>query len=456
MNARATTGGATSGGATTGGATSGGATSGGATSGGAGSGRGGNGDRSCVGNGVVAGPSGVRRDVNARGRGGGGGGAQAMKQVVAVAVGHADVADDHVRPAVGQGGQGLVGVGGQAHRRAVLAEQPLDQPAGVGLVVDRQHVQPLQHARPFGNCSGVGRGRGIGGRALRGGRCEIARVARRGCRGGRGGRLPTSRAGPTAAAVRRRVVCRRSDGRAAGATGVIRGRRTTNVDPASRPALWTWTRPPCNSTSCRTIARPSPSPAVTTRDRRVGLAEAVEDERHELRVNPLPAVDDLQLDLRPERRQRHRHTPAGRGEFDGVAEQVPKHLLQPVAVGQNHGRVAIGGWRVGGLGVGGCGVGGLVPAGGVPGRLGVGKRGVRRRRGGWGRRVGCVAAWCGWGGGRGCDAGGDCVGGDCGVHPATRLPLAILRPLTSRLPMGFGRRPVWRRLSPGRLARGPA
>ena len=60
------------------------------------------------------------------------------------------------------------------------------------------------------------------------------------------------------------------------------GSSTVNVAPCPSPGLGARTVPPCSSTSCFTIERPSPSPPAWRVVRRVGLAEAVEHVRQEL------------------------------------------------------------------------------------------------------------------------------------------------------------------------------
>ena len=86
------------------------------------------------------------------------------------------------------------------------------------------------------------------------------------------------------------------------------------VPPPSAASATTW--PPCDSATCRTIARPSPEPGQPAR--RARAVEAVEDVREVLLVDPgavvahhdLPVFDgDLDLAV-------------GRAPLGGVVEEV--------------------------------------------------------------------------------------------------------------------------------------
>src|SRR5438874_1250928 len=79
----------------------------------------------------------------------------------------------------------------------------------------------------------------------------------------------------------------------------------------------------------------SASSAVATviaRARAVGLAEAIEHVRQEFRRYPLARVGHADLDVRFDLRRRDLHVPPLRRELDGVREQVPHDLLEPVGV----------------------------------------------------------------------------------------------------------------------------
>ena len=65
-------------------------------------------------------------------------------QVVAVLLGHPDVADQHVRPEASEEAQGLVGGLGGLHVGPAVAQDLPHQGPGVGLVVDDEHAQPVE------------------------------------------------------------------------------------------------------------------------------------------------------------------------------------------------------------------------------------------------------------------------------------------------------------------------
>ena len=64
---------------------------------------------------------------------------------------------------------------------------------------------------------------------------------------------------------------------AAAASDWERGRRTTNSLPFPSPALWAFTRPPCNSTRRLTRVSPSPSPGDHPADRPAGRTDRTPD-----------------------------------------------------------------------------------------------------------------------------------------------------------------------------------
>ena len=69
--------------------------------------------------------------------------------------------------------------------------------------------------------------------------------------------------------------------------------------------------------------------------RAVGLPEALEQLGQERRGDALAAIRDRQLDVRARARQSELD-PAPRGcELDGVAEQVPDHLLQAERIAEH-------------------------------------------------------------------------------------------------------------------------
>ena len=84
-----------------------------------------------------------------------------------------------------------------------------------------------------------------------------------------------------------------------------------------------------------------PEPAVRPRDAAVGLAEAIEEERAELRGEPRTRVADGDLDVRVHALEDHLHASVPRREPDRVREQVPHDLLQPVGIADDEPRLRI-------------------------------------------------------------------------------------------------------------------
>src|SRR6185312_7249324 len=68
--------------------------------------------------------------------------------------------------------------------------------------------------------------------------------------------------------------------------------------------------------------------AVAPPDRAVLLAEALEDVRQELRLDPLARVGDGDLQVLAAHRELHVDAPAGSRELDGVGKKVAEDLLQ--------------------------------------------------------------------------------------------------------------------------------
>ncbi len=90
--------------------------------------------------------------------------AQASEQLVAVGLGHADVADEHVRAFPFDQVERLVGAAGRDHLRPARLQHAPDQVARVGLVVHHQHLQPGELRREQGGAAGNGRPGDAGGR----------------------------------------------------------------------------------------------------------------------------------------------------------------------------------------------------------------------------------------------------------------------------------------------------
>jgi hypothetical protein len=76
--------------------------------------------------------------------------------------------------------------------------------------------------------------------------------------------------------------------------------------------------------------------AVTPRRRAVGLTEALEHVRQELRLDPEAGVGHAQLQMRGGTRERDADPAVGRRELHGVGEQIPDHLLQAIGIAVHH------------------------------------------------------------------------------------------------------------------------
>src|SRR6266478_1314054 len=75
-----------------------------------------------------------------------------------------------------------------------------------------------------------------------------------------------------------------------------------------------------------------PEAPVGTGRRAVRLLEALEDARQELRPDALARVAHGDLDVRVEPFEHHLDAPALRRELDGIGEEIPRDLLQPLGV----------------------------------------------------------------------------------------------------------------------------
>ena len=95
------------------------------------------------------------------------------------------------------------------------------------------------------------------------------------------------------------------------------------------------TRPPCCSTTARTIDRPRPDSAAPRVARGVDAVEAVEHVRQVLGRDARPAVLDDQHDLGAGRRRPQRDAAAARRVAHGVGDQVLQHLLEPPLVAKH-------------------------------------------------------------------------------------------------------------------------
>ncbi len=114
------------------------------------------------------------------------------------------------------------------------------------------------------------------------------------------------------------------------------GSFSTNVEPAPRPLLCTSTVPPCSSIRCLTIASPRPETVRPARAAAFLLREAIEDLGQELRGDAVAVVDHRDFQGRIPALHRDSHAAATGRELHGVAEQVPKHLLDAAGVALDH------------------------------------------------------------------------------------------------------------------------
>src|SRR5438067_753978 len=86
--------------------------------------------------------------------------------------------------------------------------------------------------------------------------------------------------------------------------------------------------------------QPEPQPPVRARARAVGLPEALEDVRQEVGRNPDARVTHADHGVMRVAREPDGDAPAARRELDGVGDEVPDDLLQPVAIAA-HGTDAV-------------------------------------------------------------------------------------------------------------------
>ena len=76
-------------------------------------------------------------------------------------------------------------------------------------------------------------------------------------------------------------------------------------------------------------------PAMPPRRGRLRLPEALEDVGQELRRDADPGVGDRQLDVRVDPLETDLHLAASIRELDGVREEIPQHLLQPLRIARH-------------------------------------------------------------------------------------------------------------------------
>ena len=75
-------------------------------------------------------------------------------------------------------------------------------------------------------------------------------------------------------------------------------------------------------------------PAVDSSHRRIGLTEPVEDERQNIRSNPLAGVRDFESEELLVARQLQIGRAAGARELQRIRQQVPEHLLKAIGVAE--------------------------------------------------------------------------------------------------------------------------
>jgi hypothetical protein len=92
------------------------------------------------------------------------------------------------------------------------------------------------------------------------------------------------------------------------------GSRKVKVAPWPAPSLWAWMA------------------SVAAGGSAVGLPEALEEGGEEGGIDSLARVGHLQLHVVLHAPQPDRHTASLGGELDGVGEQVPHHLLEPLGI----------------------------------------------------------------------------------------------------------------------------
>ena len=145
----------------------------------------------------------------------------------------------------------------------------------------------------------------------------------------------------------RRPGCRAPAAGSDTATRLARGRRcgscTVNAAPLPVPPLLDRHLPAVHLDEVLDDRQAEPEAAVRPREALVGLAEALEDVGQELgRRCPTPVSATVTSDrAEPTRSMPDAYAAAGRRELDGVREQVPEHLLQPLGVAVDDGRLAV-------------------------------------------------------------------------------------------------------------------
>ena len=113
---------------------------------------------------------------------------------------------------------------------------------------------------------------------------------------------------------------------------VMIGSATVNVAPCPSPGLDAWTSPPWRSTSCWTMARPSPSPPWARAIEAVRLAEWLEDPRQRVRRDADSRVADRDDGAGPRALQPDAHAAASRRELRRIRQEVREDLRKSLGV----------------------------------------------------------------------------------------------------------------------------
>ena len=95
--------------------------------------------------------------------------------------------------------------------------------------------------------------------------------------------------------------------------------------------------PPVELDEMANEGEPDARPRVRPGGRAVALAQPVEDIGQDVRVDALPRIGHDDLRVRPHPLRLDLDAPAARGELDGIAQQVPHHLAEPVGIAADGG-----------------------------------------------------------------------------------------------------------------------
>ena len=202
-------------------------------------------------------------------------------EAVPVLAREADVAEEQVRMPCRQGGERRGGVAHGGHLGAGLEEDLPQRLAGIDLVLDEEDARA--------------------GEALGGSR-------RRHVAGGVGGFVEP---------------------------GGEEGQTRNEGGPEIRAGAPRLDAAPVELDQVADDGEPETEAAAPPRRGAVGLAERLEDVWQEARRDALAGVGDANLRLAAGLNDVHVDAPAGRGELDGVREEVPHHLLEAVGVAED-------------------------------------------------------------------------------------------------------------------------